>query len=110
MRLLTSELDLFTCHPDINDALLNDRAPDEAYLIYEEGTQYAVFFPAGGAVGLDLIAVTGPFRLKWLDIRRSTWSGVSTIEGGRVIRLKTPDARLWLAFLRKISGDGRTSD
>jgi hypothetical protein len=110
MRLLTSELDLFTCHPAINDRFLNDRAPDEAYLIYEEGTQYAVFFPAGGAVGLDLKAVTGPFRLKWLDIRRSTWSGVSTIEGDRVIQLKTPDAGLWLVFLQKVSRDQRMSD
>lgn len=110
MRLLTSELDLFTCRSDINDRLLNDRAPDEAYLIYEEGTQYAVFFPAGGAVGLDLKAVAGPFRLKWLDIRRSTWAGVSTIEGDRVIQLKTPDAGSWLVFAQKVSRDQRASD
>lgn len=103
MRLLTSELDLFTCRPDIDYRLLKDRAPDEAYLIYEEGTQYAVFFPAGGAVGLDLEGAAGPFRLKWLDIRNSTWTRVSTMEGGRVIQLEPPDARLWLALVQRVS-------
>ncbi len=104
-RLLTSELDIFSCRPDIDYRLLKDRAPDEAYLIYQTGAQYAVFFPAGGAVGLDLTDATGSFHLKWLNIRRSAWGNTSTAEAGSVVRLKAPDAGLWLALLQNAAKD-----
>lgn len=101
MRMLTAELDVFRCRPDIGYRLLEDRADDEAYLIYQAGSQYAVFFPAGGSVGLNLTETDGEFHLKWLDIANSAWSASNSVSGGQVVSLRTPRPGLWLAFVHR---------
>ena len=101
MRLLTSELDLFRCQPDAGYRLLTDRAQDEAYVIYKENSQYAVLFPAGGSVGLDLTGAQGQFLVKWLDISNCKWSSLSSVRGGKVVPLQAPSLALWIAFVHR---------
>ncbi len=99
MRMLTGELDIFNCTGDPQGKLLADRAPNEAYLTYVSGRQYAVYFPDGGTVELDLSGATGSFEVQWLDIARSKWQGKETIQGGRRIKLQTPGKGHWVALL-----------
>jgi hypothetical protein len=97
--MLTSELDVFQCQPDIGYQLLKDRGEDEAYLIYGANSQYAVFFPAGGSVGLDLTDASGEFKVKWLNIAKSAWRSAPPIRSGQVVTLSAPTSGLWAAFL-----------
>jgi len=109
MRMLTEELDIFRCVPDSKNALLSDRDPNEAYLTYINSEQYAVYFPDGGSVRLDLSGVTGKFRLRWLDIANSRWADLQEIDGGSRITLAAPGPGHWAALLTKITSAARKS-
>ena len=99
MRLLTSELDIFRCTPDVTSKLLTDRSENEAYLTSVSGRQYALYFPNGGDVKLDLSKVKGSFSLKWLDIAKSRWVGRETVQGGSRVSLNAPGTGHWACLL-----------
>lgn len=103
MRLLMRELDIFRCTPDSASKLLSDREVNEAYLTCIAGEQYAVYFPDGGSVNLDLSAVKDTFAVKWLDIGNTKWQSAPQggVKGGSSIPLKTPGSGHWLALLTK---------
>ena len=101
MRMLTAELDIFHCTPDAECQLLSEREPNEAYLTCIAGEQYALYFPDGGAVTLDLTDAPGRFTARWLDITHSTWGTASTMAGGDPVNLETPGAGHWAVLLRK---------
>ena len=101
MRMLVSRLDIFDCVPDTKSSLLSSRSPDEAYLTYERGRQYAVYFPDGGAVKLDLSGAKGRFELRWLDIEGSRWEPRREVKGGGKVRLDAPGAGNWAALILK---------
>ena len=101
MRLLTKQLDIFQCTPDPEYNLLSDRSEDEAYLIYREHEQYAVYFPKGGDVGLNLSNTKMAFKLKWLDILNSKWTESRDIQGGDTLTLTAPGPGQWAALVTK---------
>lgn len=101
MRMLTAELDIFQCKPDIGYRLLKDRGSDEAYLIYRDNAQYAIFFPAGGTVGLDLSDTSGQFKVRWLDIPNSAWRPGPPAQGTKVVPLNAPSSALWAVLLER---------
>lgn len=98
MRKLTDAMNIFTCTPQ-ND-LLSEREPNEAYCLARPGECYAVFFPDGGAVNLDVSAVRSEFEVRWLDIARSAWQEATTTGGGRTLPLKTPAQGQWAVLVR----------
>lgn len=98
MRMLTDEMDIFSCVPSNN--LLGDREPDEAYCIAEAGNQYAVYFPDGGDVIIDLSGTGETLELRWLNIRSSQWLESETIEGNNTVRITTPLRGQWAALIR----------
>lgn len=89
-RMLTEAVDFITAEP--NNGVLGDRADNEAYCIAEPGESYAVFFPDGGEVSLDVSAVVGQTVIvRWLDILNSRWLDAETAQAGDGrIPLKTP--------------------
>ena len=92
-RMLASSFDVFHAEPDADHHLLRDRNENEAYATCVPGRQYAVYFPKGGTVGLDLSnAVGARFTADILDIAASRWLGstaeVSPEDG--VVPLTTP--------------------
>ncbi|MDA0336366.1 MAG: hypothetical protein O2782_14470 [bacterium] len=92
-RLLASRFDVFHAELDAEHHLLHDRSTNEAYLTRVPGRQYAVYFPQGGKVGLDLIGVAGgPWDVALLDIAASRWveGAAGSTAGGAVIALLTP--------------------
>lgn len=101
MRMLTDALDIFRCEP--NNDLLQNRSYNEAYCTAHPGEVYAVFFPDGGDVWLDVSAAGGALGVRWLDIRSSAWRGeaerVSANAEG-LLRLVTPtEEGYWAALV-----------
>ncbi len=83
--------------PDLG--LLRGREPNEAYLSAKPGTAYALYFPDGGEVELDLREAKGEFVLRWIDIRTGQWGPGSTVAGGGARKLTTPASGHWAAVL-----------
>ncbi len=107
MRMLTDAMDIFTCEPH-ND-LLENRSWNEAYCTANRGVEYAVFFPDGGNVLLDVSAASGrPLSVRWLDIRKCQWTSelapadtAAQIENGDHLRLITPtEEGYWAALIQ----------
>jgi hypothetical protein len=99
MRMLTRELDIFNCTPDQHGKLLADRSENEAFLTYIAGRQYAVYFPNGGSIQIDLSDATGSFKTKWLDITQSKWQGKGTVQGGRRVNLQSRGKGHWVVLI-----------
>jgi hypothetical protein len=100
MRMLADELDVFACRPA--DELLSRRAPNAAYAFAEAGRQYAVYFPDGGSVQLDLTGASGSFSKRWLHIMHNEWQAVNDIRGGASIELSPPGEGPWVVLIKKI--------
>lgn len=96
-RLLTDRLQVFTCRPALE--LLADREPNEAYALSRKGDATAVYFPAAGEVILKLDGMSGAVRLEWLEVATSKWSAPETKTAGETLRLKTPGAGQWIAYV-----------
>ena len=88
MREVDRAFDIFTTAPR-ND-LLSDREENEAYLLAEEGAQYAVYFPATGSVTLDLTGVTGDFSVRRMNIDTVEWRDEGRVSGGAMVPLNAP--------------------
>jgi hypothetical protein len=104
-RMLTDAMNLFVCEP--RGDLLSDRRPNEAYLTAEPGRQYALYFPDGGSVKLDLSDAGGRLQARWLDIMQSRWTDEETVVGGRTVELKAPEKGHWAVLL---TADARAPD
>ncbi|WP_194777528.1 hypothetical protein [Pararhodonellum marinum] len=79
MRQVSDKLALTKANPR-ND-LLSEREENEAYLLAEEGKQYAIYFPldAGdGQVLLDMNGAKGKWQIAWVNVSENTW--LDTIE------------------------------
>lgn len=97
MRMFTDEMDVFASEPASH--LLSDREENEAYVFAETGRQYAVYFPDGGSVLLDLSDVQENLSVRWLDIMNSEWHQRSTTRGGDSLRLTPPGSGPWAVLL-----------
>ncbi|MFV1965382.1 MAG: hypothetical protein ACC628_08160, partial [Pirellulaceae bacterium] len=73
MRLLLDEFDIYHSQPDGPSRLLGHRKDNEAYLTFIDGEQYALYFPDGGEVSLNLSKAKGDFDLKWIEITAARW-------------------------------------
>ncbi len=98
-RMLTQEFDIFRARPDVDSSLLLDRNPNEAYLSFIPHEAYALFFPDGGSVQLDLTETRGRLTLKWLDITNSRWTAEKPLRGGGPEKITTPGEGRWVALV-----------
>jgi len=105
MRMLTNEMGIFACQPH-NDLLAN-RSWNEAYCAANPGVEYAVFFPDGGNVLLDVSDASDKLlTVRWLDIKKSQWAGKASraeIETDRSLQLITPTEEGYWAALIKVT-------
>lgn len=102
MRMFQEEFDLFTAEPSLG--LISKRSLNEAYCSATPGVQYAVFFPDGGDIVLDVSAATRPLTVRWLDIRASEWVGdrVPLVSEGGSAQLSTPEVEgYWAAVVKQ---------
>lgn len=99
MRMLTDEMNVFSCSP--SNHLLSDREQNEAYAFAEEGQQYAVYFPEGGSVRIDLSQSSGTFSMRWLQIMVGEWQEESLVEGGGHIDLSPQNDEPWVVLIKR---------
>lgn len=99
IRTATDELSILQLAPR-ND-LLTDRQPNEAYLLAEPGVQYALYFPNGGSVMLDVSDAKGDLDLRWIDLDQGTWLEQRTVAPGTDTRLAAPGEGHWIAILKR---------
>lgn len=99
MRSYVESADFFNAQP-ANDLLL-DRATDEAYCRAIKNQEYAIFFPKGGQVSLDIEVKIKDISIRWLDLQKSQWSERSAeiTESNKII-VKSPEGSNWLAFIK----------
>jgi hypothetical protein len=95
-RMFQEVFDVFRARPDSKSSLLGNRQENEAYLLYTHGSQYAIYFPDGGLVNLDLSNAEGDYTLQWLDIPNSRWTGRFSVQGGSPLYIKTPGEGQWI--------------
>jgi hypothetical protein len=98
MRMITDRMNVFKCKP--SNELLSDRDDNEAYCFANPGTEYAVYFPNGGEVTLDISAMNKPVTVRWLDIMKSKWSDRKRIKGQNKITLSCPSLGYWAVLVR----------
>jgi hypothetical protein len=100
LRMITDQLDLNTLEPHQElSHLLSSRELNEAYIIGNEGRQYAVFFTASGReVELDTGKTDGRLTIRWLDIFNAKWME-EQIVSGQTVTLKKPGQGQWAVLI-----------
>lgn len=95
VRKLEAKIPLWSVHAA--NGLLSDREPNTAYLAADPGKAYALYFPAGGKVTLDLSAASGPFTAHWIAIATGEWGPVQPLDGGAKREVTAPGPGNWAA-------------
>jgi len=98
MRLLTNNMDIFTCSP--NNDLLSNRKSNEAYCLANPGVEYALYFPDGGEVTLDISKLKKTPAVRWLDIMKSRWLDAKSAELRDKLTLQCPSQGYWAVLVK----------
>jgi len=98
-RKLASVVNFWDLAPSLE--LVRGREADEAYVAAKPGAAYALYFPNGGEVELDLRLHAGPYEARWIDIARGDWGPRAAVKGGDWIRLAPPGEGHWAAVVRR---------
>jgi hypothetical protein len=85
--LFIEEMDVFSAAPQYD--LLSDRQENEAYALANPGSQYAIYFPDGGSVSVNLSGDT-TYRYRWLNLDRAEWSESDHLRSGPYVPITTP--------------------
>ena len=99
MRELTDAMTFFEAKP--NNELLKNREENEAYCRALPGKDYAIYFPDGGEVTLDLAGMSAKFTVRWLNIMECKWQNSKPVKGGKAITLKSPGTGPWVVLIEK---------
>ncbi len=98
--MFVQAFNVFAAEP--NNGLLSDRRENEAYCAADPGKQYAVYFPDGGSVTLDLSAAQGLSRARWLAIEKSRWTEEAAITGGKQAGLRSPGSGQGIVLIQPV--------
>lgn len=79
--------------------LLVDRQPNQAYAAADPGKTYAVYFPQGGTLRLDLAQTQSRFTAHWIQIDTGRAGPSQPIPGGAKIPLSAPNRGNWAVVL-----------
>lgn len=96
-RKLESLIPLWSIEPA--KTLLTARDPNEAYVAASPGKAWAIYFPAGGEVQIDLSAITGPLVAHWIDIESGEFGPEQQLTGGSPLQLAPPGPGNWAAAI-----------
>ena len=100
IREAFKKFDIFSSEP--NDRLLKDRAENEAYCLAREGRQWAVYFPASGAVILEASGAPeeSAFRVQWYDLDYLAWRPAYKLKASdNYLPLGCPKQGRWVAIV-----------
>ena len=103
LRMVTDYIDVFTAqsHQDLQN-LLSNRAVNEAYIMGDSQQGYAVFFTQEGAeVELDVSAIEGDVRVRWLDVNTAEWNGDWETFSEETLTLSKPGDAQWAVLITR---------
>ncbi|MBE0537683.1 MAG: hypothetical protein IH624_18615 [Phycisphaerae bacterium] len=98
-RMLLEKFDIINATPDAQSKLLSNRTANEAYLTFIKDKQYAIYFPNGGSVDLDLAAQKGAYKIESLNIGTSKWQEAGRTEAGKKVTLTAPEGKHTLVLV-----------
>ncbi len=99
MRSYIDRADFFNAVP--SNHLLSEREENEAFCRAIEGTEYAIFFPNGGEVKLEVETDKKNISIEWLNILSSEWSEKSSVTvNNNTAIIKAPDRKNWFAYIK----------
>lgn len=98
-RKLEAAVPLWSVTP-VNELLL-DRETNAVYMAARPGEAYALYFPKGGVVRLDLSNAAKTFELRWISVESGEWGDSALINGGAVISIKSPGRGNWAAVITR---------
>ncbi|MEX2187642.1 MAG: putative collagen-binding domain-containing protein [Pirellulales bacterium] len=98
-RKMESKIALWTVQPA--NELLSDRESNEAYLAAKAGHAYALYFPDGGEVRVDLSAAPGPLVAHWINIASGEWGPTQELAAGERISVAPPGKGNWAVAILK---------
>ncbi len=96
-RMIAERMDFFAAEPRLD--LLSDRAANEAYLRCVPGRQYALYFPDGGEVRIDLSGAAGALSARWLEIPTSRWREPFRLPAEPRVPLQAPGGGHWALLI-----------
>ena len=96
-RKLESLVPLWSVEPA--NELLSDREANEAYVAADKGRAYAVYFPAGGEVRLDLSDAKGALVAHWINIDTGELGPAQELPGGGRITISAPSDQNWVVAI-----------
>jgi hypothetical protein len=102
-RKLESRVKLWNLAPANN--LLRDRKENEAYLAAKPGFAYALYFPDGGSIQLDLRKHDRAFEVRWIDIDKGQWAGRDALQGGGWATVSAPGKGHWAAAVARTASE-----
>lgn len=79
LRMVTDSINWFA--GDSHNELLSDWPENSAYCYADLGSSYAVYFPRGEKVTIDLPDVPGKLKARWLHISTSQWLKEERLSG-----------------------------
>jgi hypothetical protein len=99
MRSYIEKSDFFNGQPA--NHLLGKREQGEAFCRAIPDREYAIFFPNGGEVEIDINDKLKEISIEWLDIMKSEWTQDGNIrrQGSKVL-VKSPGTANWLAHIK----------
>ena len=92
-RLLEEMIPLWSVDPA--NELLSERGDNEAYVAADRGTAYAVYFPAGGSVRLDVSDASGPLRAQWINVDAGRLGPQQRLTDKETVTLAPPSKENW---------------
>ncbi len=97
VRKLESKIPAWTLSP-AND-LLSEREPNEAFLAANPGKAYALYFPQGGTIKLELPDADAPWLAHWIDVISGEWGPQQPFSGSATAIITAPGPGHWAAAI-----------
>ena len=98
-RKLESIIPLWSIVPA--NHLLSQRDANEAYLAARIGEAYALYFPRGGSVRLNLTESENLFELRWIDIETGELGETKRVVAGGAVDITSPGEGNWVAAVTR---------
>ena len=99
MKKFTNEIFYFSVEPA--NHLLSNRESNEAYTLAVPGNQYAVYFPAGGTVDIEIEPAGIEFHYRWISLNEGEWGDKGTLTASDHTKISTPDSGHWMIVIKQ---------
>ncbi len=87
------------------DDLLVSRSNSDIHLLAHHGSEYVIYFPAGGDITIDLFGAGGGLEVEWLNPQTGDITFLDPVPGGGEQSFAAPDTDDWVLHLGGLPPD-----